>query len=1104
MNKIIKLYNMKRTIRFLTALLLLLLGSSSVGALAQSECKLNDVTWATLSDAFTAIYPGTTVEIDILEDVTPASAPYPSLSSNNTNITINLHGHNVILGGISDIANLTINGDGGSIIFKNAYGINNANGGNNQTLAVNKSDVVLENGMQWMALNISLVNNAHVTIYNNLYLGYNDPPKNLDYDIDGTSWMKLISCNLSGYNYSHVHDALLNLVRPDLKSTFTVPGTYGTAAEPYTFRGVWGITLDDTFGSNATVKFYDGGLVNYDGEGNPTNLPTAASITSTNYPDDGGIKMIVNNDGKDRYIIMHVVPAAGNWTDESLLWAYEAGAALSRTRGIDIDPIRRPTLLKKDTYTYMDINAKEQTADRNDGAGWYYYVLPGTHNVSAKYTSSLVDGFAPKLFGFSTDDEDVRIAQDFDNKTITLSRTTDNWTAELTYDKFKWAFNGSFGTMPKVVKIVVKNSGTDVITITDEKVIASMIDHNYGAGMLYLGNLPLKPGAIGYGLFTRRDDNDKTYFIVDLPFEPLDPNDAVNHPGSEKNPWLIRNANELNLLAKCVNVAGWSAQFDYLRQTADIDMSSVNDFEPIGFLKNFGQFCGNYDGYGKTISNINFKCSLEDSGGDGLIAYVGLFGRIHGFSDGGGSVKNVTLMDCSFKATATSCATAVGGIAGMATGMADNSMNITDCKVLGNSVIEGLPANCFSGAIVGNYSPTTNKLENNYYGFGVTVTNPSTSLTGYSKRGTCFGTYDMGTASWSYAWNDVTTDDGAMLYVKKATVPPINANGSKVEFNEVEKGTNRYDFGGDDDFYYAVGQPVTLKVTTGTSTDGDIRTFYDELSTLTMNDGTSDTDIKTALGFTMPAADATVSATFASSDWFTINTVNYNATDPSQPFDYNWMTFYHEWTDGTGTAAKPANYKVTNYDNPLLDVEVMTVSRVNSADGKFALAEIYGGICYNGVPTIFHYAEANDATAVLPQKLKFTPVDPNDPQAPAGGYTVPTVAPQFQGTVSDKTLTADDKCYILNNAGDFILAYPTDGDDKIAAHKCYIDWTIEDNGNTQAPARLVLSGDDTGIERILFDGSSDGDWYSLDGRRLNGQPTRKGLYIFKGKKTVIR
>jgi hypothetical protein len=32
----------------------------------------------------------------------------------------------------------------------------------------------------------------------------------------------------------------------------------------------------------------------------------------------------------------------------------------------------------------------------------------------------------------------------------------------------------------------------------------------------------------------------------------------------------------------------------------------------------------------------------------------------------------------------------------------------------------------------------------------------------------------------------------------------------------------------------------------------------------------------------------------------------------------------------------------------------------------------------------------------------------------------------------------------------------------------------------------------------------EGSIYSLDGRKLNGQPTRKGVYIKNGKKTVIK
>ena len=29
-------------------------------------------------------------------------------------------------------------------------------------------------------------------------------------------------------------------------------------------------------------------------------------------------------------------------------------------------------------------------------------------------------------------------------------------------------------------------------------------------------------------------------------------------------------------------------------------------------------------------------------------------------------------------------------------------------------------------------------------------------------------------------------------------------------------------------------------------------------------------------------------------------------------------------------------------------------------------------------------------------------------------------------------------------------------------------------------------------------------WYTLDGRKLNGKPTKKGLYIHNGKKVVIK
>ena len=60
-------------------------------------------------------------------------------------------------------------------------------------------------------------------------------------------------------------------------------------------------------------------------------------------------------------------------------------------------------------------------------------------------------------------------------------------------------------------------------------------------------------------------------------------------------------------------------------------------------------------------------------------------------------------------------------------------------------------------------------------------------------------------------------------------------------------------------------------------------------------------------------------------------------------------------------------------------------------------------------------------------------------------------------------------------------------------------------GGAAGSRRLTISGDDTGIGNIVLDDADgDGVWYSIDGRRLQAKPTKKGLYIHKGKTTVIK
>ena len=86
--------------------------------------------------------------------------------------------------------------------------------------------------------------------------------------------------------------------------------------------------------------------------------------------------------------------------------------------------------------------------------------------------------------------------------------------------------------------------------------------------------------------------------------------------------------------------------------------------------------------------------------------------------------------------------------------------------------------------------------------------------------------------------------------------------------------------------------------------------------------------------------------------------------------------------------------------------------------------------------------------------------------------------------------------------GQFVLV---DNDEGISAHRCWLNVTK----STTNGARLLSINTDsesTGIETTNFTNSanSSGAWYGIDGRKLDGKPTKKGLYIYNGKKQVIK
>ena len=68
----------------------------------------------------------------------------------------------------------------------------------------------------------------------------------------------------------------------------------------------------------------------------------------------------------------------------------------------------------------------------------------------------------------------------------------------------------------------------------------------------------------------------------------------------------------------------------------------------------------------------------------------------------------------------------------------------------------------------------------------------------------------------------------------------------------------------------------------------------------------------------------------------------------------------------------------------------------------------------------------------------------------------------------------------------------------VPAFECYL---VVDGGGSTFPSQF---GKATGIWGIEGDATGSGDWYDLSGRKLDGKPKTKGLYIYNGLKVVIK
>ena len=136
-------------------------------------------------------------------------------------------------------------------------------------------------------------------------------------------------------------------------------------------------------------------------------------------------------------------------------------------------------------------------------------------------------------------------------------------------------------------------------------------------------------------------------------------------------------------------------------------------------------------------------------------------------------------------------------------------------------------------------------------------------------------------------------------------------------------------------------------------------------------------------------------------------------------------------------------------------------------------------------------------TVVLLEKgsaISFTKV-PASGVAPGGNL--------LKHATADISVTTESSLYVLYNDM-YVIASPG----IIPSGKNYLDLSPTTNAGTRGFYNIIGEDEATSLREVKStlrqaQGPSDDAWYLLDGRKLSGQPTKKGIYIYKGKKVKI-
>jgi hypothetical protein len=173
-------------------------------------------------------------------------------------------------------------------------------------------------------------------------------------------------------------------------------------------------------------------------------------------------------------------------------------------------------------------------------------------------------------------------------------------------------------------------------------------------------------------------------------------------------------------------------------------------------------------------------------------------------------------------------------------------------------------------------------------------------------------------------------------------------------------------------------------------------------------------------------------------------------------------------------------------------INLYTITAIDIDRSEATLSSISGTIAAGTPMLVYNSTEVQKLV-----KIKMTAADAS---------TAATAVPEFKGTAVAREFTADDMTladyYALSGGKAF--AYVKNAG-TIAANQCWLQFDKPQGpGAKQRAINIVFEEGTTGLEAIdngqlTIDNEG---WYDLNGRKLDGEPTTKGVFIKNGKKVM--